>query len=70
MSFAYYCIREYSVYFKCKRCHIFGNNQKPSFYRYTYIYGVVAAKRDLAHVIKIFQQGTSKLTNAIKCTAA
>ena len=33
------------------------------------ITGVVAAKRDLAHIIKIIQEGTSKLTRTIKMYA-
>ena len=31
-----------------------------------YTNGVVAAKRDLAHIIKIFQEGASKLTLTTK----
>ena len=31
-----------------------------------FIYGVVAAKRNLVHIIKIFQIGTSKLMRALK----
>ena len=39
-------------------------------HQYIYIYVVEAAKRDLhvAHIIKNFQEGASKLTCAIKCT--